>query len=58
MVIEMSLVFHAFQLAFLWLAVVFLVYWVYTLQEKLKEQDSLINEMIVVMGKIVDRMSK
>jgi hypothetical protein len=54
----MSLVFHAFQLAFLWLAVVFLVYWVYTLQEKLKEQDSLINEMNVVMGKIVDRMSK
>lgn len=48
----------AIQLILLWLLVFFLGYWVYALQEKLKEQDSLIGEMIVVMGKIVDKVSK
>lgn len=46
------------QLILLWLLAFFLGYWVYTLQEELKKQDSLIGEMIVVMGKIVDRVSK
>ena len=46
------------QLILLWLLVFFLGYWVYSLQEKLKEQDSMIGEMIVVMGKIVDKISK
>lgn len=46
------------QLILLWLVVFFLIFWVYSLQEKLKEQDVLIDEVFAVMGKIVERISK
>ena len=43
------------QLILLWLVVFFLVFWVFSLQEKLKGQDSLLGEVIVTIDKLVDK---
>lgn len=43
------------QLILLWLVVFFLIFWVFSLQEKLKGQDSLLGEVIVTIDKLVDK---